>query len=248
MELKSLILGLIFGLGVFALKSGVGLGYLLTTVSGTKRRWLIGGVHVLAYLCLFLICGLLLSQVSLLDYFPQLQKLFAAGMTLHLISAILLGGWGFLLLKKRPEDSGKWKNRGWLLLSLPCPVCASVILLETAFMMNLYPDHKLVALVSMAAGFSVIQLLSGMILLWQSTAGSKDANQSLGVLMCLLAAYFLLALCIVPQFAQIDRIYRLSQGRGEPVNPEFVIMILILIAVVLGGYLLRRRNLKRSFL
>ncbi|MBN1957937.1 MAG: hypothetical protein JW773_07040 [Desulfuromonadales bacterium] len=247
MELKSLILGLVFGLGVFALKSGVGLGYLLTVVSGRRRKWLLGGAHVAAYLLLFLLCGLLLSKIALFDYFPQLQRLFAAGMTLHLISAVALGGWGLWLLLKQTGGDSAGASKGWLLLSLPCPVCSSVILLECAFMLNLYPQHSITAIGCMAAGFVLIQLLSAAVLLLRGVLHPSGHDRMLGMLMCLLAAYFLLTLCIVPQFAQIDRIYRLSAaGADTAVNAGFVKILLLMAAVVSGGYLLRWRNLKRS--
>ncbi len=247
MELKSLIMGLIFGLGIFAVKSGIGLGYLLTTIKGRRRQGVAGSLHVIAYLLVFFLCGVVLTRISLLNYFPQLQQLFAAGMTLHLISAVLLGGWGiFLLLRQRGKEHGG-QQRGWLLLSLPCPVCASVILLESAFILNLFPDQALLAMSALAGGFAVVQLVSAGLLFWHCAPRQGSLDQIMGGLMCLLASYFIAALCIVPQFAQIERIFRLSKAGVQVAETttltQFIFGIVIIIA---AGYLYKRRQQQRS--
>ncbi len=248
MEIKSLILGLVFGLGIFALKSGIGLGYLLAVSAGRSRKTALFSWHLLAYGALFPVSWLVLTQVSLLAYFPQLQKLFASGMALHLISACLMAGWGsWLLVRARPVQAGL--SKGWLLLSLPCPVCATVILLETAFIMALYPDHSVIAMGGMAAVFSVIQSVSAVFFCQRFSINQSRAEQLLGQLMCGLAGYFLLSLCMVPQFSQIDRIYRLAAAvKGQPLfSSEIIFVLAIVCAVVMSGWLLRSRAIKRSY-
>ncbi len=248
MEIKSLVLGLIFGLGIFALKSGIGLGYLLAVSPGRSRKATLFSWHLLAYGALFPVSWLVLTQVSLLAYFPQLQKLFASGMTLHLISACLMAGWGgWLLVRARPVQVGV--SKGWLLLSLPCPICATVILLESAFIMALYPDHSIIAIGALAAVFVVIQSISGVFFCQRFKINQSRAEQFLGQLMCGLAGYFLLSLCLVPQFSQLDRIYRLAAAASGQAffSPKMLLMLAVISAVVISGWLLRSRAIKRSY-
>ena len=245
MEFKSLVLGLVFGLGVFAVKSGIGLGALIGVIAEPRRRRLAVFGHLLAYLALFGLGALLLRQIALLDYFPRVQSLFRVGTTLHLLLAVALGGWGLVLLFGRSGQPG-WQRRGWLLLSLPCPVCATVIVLETAFVMQFFPQRALFAVAAMATGFVLVQFLTAL-LLRRSLRQTVDGERVLGLFMVLLSAYFVLAACLMPQFAQIDRIYRLcAAGDGCCGEGNQLLVTLFAMTAVAGvGVLLRLRHMKR---
>jgi predicted transporter len=249
MEFKSLVLGLVFGLGVFAVKSGIGLGALIGAIDQPRRRRLAALGHLLAYLILFGLGALLLRQISLVDYFPRVQSLFRVGTTLHLLLAVALGGWGLALLFGHRTKTG-WQRRGWLLLSLPCPVCATVIVLETALVMQFFPHRALLAVAAMATGFVSVQFLTALVLrrgLRQTGKEEGGGERTLGLLMVLLSAYFVLAACLMPQFAQIDRIYRLC-GAGDGFRGEGnqLLVTLFAMAAVAGvGMVLRLRHMKR---
>jgi len=207
MELKSLILGLVFSVGIFAIKSGAGLSYLLQKEIGLARRfWAVCGFAA-SYALVFLLVWLVVNRVDLLAHLDTVMLLFKNGMTLHFLFAILLLAWGTTLLANR-ETVKKKRSRGWLLLALPCPVCFSVILFAGAFLHSLLPDTPLV-LAWLLAGFVMVSVLSA---LGFAMLGKDNGEHGLGAVMVLVALYFLVTMAVVPQFSDLERIYRLSKS------------------------------------
>jgi predicted transporter len=59
-------------------------------------------------------------------------------MQVHLLMAGLMMLWGTGPAAQTPSP---WRHQsGWLLLTLPCPVCATVIVFSLAFGLSLFPD------------------------------------------------------------------------------------------------------------
>ena len=205
LELKSLILGLTFSLGIFAVKSGAGFSYLLQAEARRWRRLLLVCGFISSYTLVFSLAWWLVCRVDFFAHIDKVMLFFKNGMTLHFLLAALLLLWGVALLKKEP-DTGK--SRAWLVLALPCPVCFSVILFSGAFLHNLMPrvNHIFVWLF---AGFITLSLFSAILILF---IGSPRPEHKLGTIMVLAALYFFITIAMVPQFADIERIYRLSLG------------------------------------
>ena len=80
MEPKSLFLGLTFTIGVFALKSGVGLHYFFTQRHSLKGQILLSIGSALAYFFIFFISYLILKKINVIDYYNAFQGLFRSGM------------------------------------------------------------------------------------------------------------------------------------------------------------------------
>ena len=207
MELKSLLLGLLFSMGIFAVKSGAGLSCLLARRTGRRDRLFAATTFVLGYGLLFALAWLLLNRIKLTDYLETVMHLFKGGMTIHFALAVLLLLWGTTLLGRKGEG-GAMAGHGWLLLALPCPVCFSVILMSSVFLRTFFPENQGLV-VWLAAGFLAVGLLSAFAL---ARPGRRQGvpEQRLGTIMVLAGLYFLLTMVVVPQFADIDRIYRLS--------------------------------------
>lgn len=232
MELKSLILGLFLSSAAFALKSGGGLGVVFLQAPGKTRRLLSIIVFMAGYAIVFAAAALILSRVDFMDHVDLVQTFFRSGMTLHFILALLLAGWGIHLLKD-PGNS-KQTTRGWIPLVVPCPVCFSVILLSCSFVGALYPDQPLIFFV-LYAGFILISLgvaLCVALLVRDLTV----VRPFLGALMLLLAVYFGLSVIVIPQFADLDKIYRISRNEVEISRQIIVLIILCIGAVVLGFF------------
>jgi len=206
MELKSLFLGLAFSVGIFALKSGAGLAYKLRRE--TKWRWRLAATYcfIACYALVFSLAWFLVEQVDLFSHLDTVMLFFKNGMTLHIVLAALLLIWGVTLLKRGSDQ--ETKSHGWLLLALPCPVCFSVILFSGAFLHNLLPDLPWL-FAWLYLGFILISLISGVTL---TRFGKGNNEHGLGSIMVLAALYFLITIAVVPQFGDIERIYRLSQG------------------------------------
>jgi len=96
MELKSLFLGLTFTVGVFALKSGVGLHYFFTQRHSLKGQILLSIGSALAYFFIFFISCLILKKINVIDYYNAFQGLFRSGMyILFLWHKEKMGGGGY---------------------------------------------------------------------------------------------------------------------------------------------------------
>jgi predicted transporter len=230
MELKSLILGLLLSSGAFALKSGGGLGIVFLQAPGKTRRFLSTLVFMAGYAIVFAAAAWLLSTVDFMGHVDLVQTFFKSGMTLHFLLALLLAGWGIHLLK----DFGNLKQatRGWIPLVLPCPVCFSVILLSCSFVGALYPDTPLIFL-ALYAGFILISL--GVAICVTGLVRDPAAVRPfLGALMLFLAVYFGLSVILIPQFADLDKIYRISRNEVEMSRQIILLIILCIGAVVLG--------------
>jgi predicted transporter len=206
MEIKSLFLGLVFTMGVFAVKSGAGLGHGLHRQAGVRRNLMVAGAFVCGYLLLFALAWLMVVRFDFLAHLQTLMTLAAGGMLLHFLLAALLLVWGVLLQKRGHQQAVA--GRSWLLLALPCPVCFSVILFSMAFLHNLLPGNPWL-IAWLAGGFMAVSLGSGLFFFFLN---QKVGDQGLGMVMVLAALYFLVTIAIVPQFGDLKRIYRISSN------------------------------------
>lgn len=212
MELKSLILGLAFSVGVFAVKSGAGLAYMLRRNRGIKRRIAAISVFLTAYGAVFLLSRFLVTRIDLTASIDGMMMFFKSGMTLHLVLAGLMLLWGTGLLKRR--TGGDEQSRGWFLLAVPCPVCFSVILFSSAFLYSMRPDAPLV-FVCFFAGFAALSLVSALCF---SLVRVDTPEHGLGAVMVLTALYFLITIAVVPQFRDAERVYRLGLGSAPGIS------------------------------
>lgn len=233
MEIKSLILGLFMSTAAFALKSGGGLTYVFLKNPGTLRRLCISLCFMAGYGLVFGASALLLLSVDLMAHVDLLQDFFKSGMTLHFLIAATLIIWGILLLKQDTES--RKTTKGWLALVVPCPVCFSVILLSCSFVNALYPGQPLV-FVFLYAGFTVISLLTAY-LGAHLVKAKGNAEHLLGTLMVSISVYFLISVIVVPQFADLNKIYRISStGPGSEFTDGNIILIIVCICAVAAGF------------
>ncbi|WP_419655722.1 conserved uncharacterized protein, DUF2162 [Desulfosarcina variabilis str. Montpellier] len=214
---KSLILGVLFSIGIFAVKSGVGIAY----VAGQKKRareilWVVL-LYALAYGVVFGIAARFLPRIDPVRHLAAIQAFIGSGMIVHLALAAVMLVWGVVLLKgDKPSsviDSGR--SRAWLILALPCPVCITVILISSAFLITCFPDHPKIIVFSLYLAFLVVGLAS-MVLVSRFQAWAMVSSEAfLGSAMLLVATYFLVSVTVMPQFGDLDKVYRLACCPGE---------------------------------
>lgn len=227
---KSLIVGVLFSIGVFAGKSGIGLAYLL----GRTPSWQKKAFRLLAFALLYaLVFGLAAWGLRVLDpltHLESIRRLLQSGMQAHLLMAGVMIVWGVLLLR-RPHRHGN-TSRGWLLLTLPCPVCATVIVFSLAFVFFLFPDHFVVTAGSLYLAFLVISLVVMLLMLGLGRMTAQSAENLLGGAMVLIGAYFVLSMTILPQFTDVDKVYRLARHQA-PAQPQDLATLLPLVVMTL---------------
>lgn len=229
MELKSLILGLVFSVGIFAVKSGAGLSYPLVRQARLAGKLGVLAGYGLGYGLVFGFAWILLTRINLPDHLETVMHLFQSGMTMHFVLALLLLLRGIVLLGRREKNAGQ-ASHGWLFLSLPCPVCLSVIVMSCAFLHSFFPENRWIFL-WLFAGFILISLATALVL---SGQGQGRPEKTLGTVMVLAALYFLITIAVVPQFADVERIYRLSRASGLPLADRRLPMLAVGCVLAFG--------------
>ncbi|CAN2040342.1 DUF2162 [Candidatus Magnetomoraceae bacterium gMMP-15] len=228
MELKSLILGLSFTLGIFAIKSGVGLNYFLSQKKNLKSRLIFFSFYSLIYFAIFMLSSWFLRKIAIASYFDSMQSILKSGMLIHFIMAGLLLLWGVLFLKGKHGhnlelkngDSGGFQKKekyslGWLVLVIPCPVCMTTIFFSVGFLVAFFPDSGYWPILLAYNGFILIALLSIIITNFLQSKSGQSPEFILGSAMIMIASYFLLSMILIPQFGDVDKIYRLAMYKGE---------------------------------
>jgi predicted transporter len=245
-EFKSLFIGILFSIGVFALKSGVGLFYF---IEGSGNRLKNFGFLILfagVYLTVFYLVFLLLGTIDILDYFNLAQTFFKSGMWMHLAMAALLMGWGLILLKSKPKAHG---GLGWLPMVIPCPVCFTVILFSVAFTMSTFPDIGPGAAGLIYGIFMGISLLTAGVLKMGARRWALSKDILLGAIMVLMASYFLLSVTVLPQVGELDKVYRLAAYQGEAaasIPLQRGVVGFIVFAAMTLGFMWQRNKIRRE--
>ncbi|MDR2528079.1 MAG: DUF2162 domain-containing protein [Synergistaceae bacterium] len=242
MELKFLWLGMVVSIAAFSVKTGIGWAYLWRSGSACFRA---GTSLVLlsAYAAVFGGVFLLVSQVNLLERIDVVLPLLRGGVTVHWLAALLLFAWGLFLLK-RPDDC-RHARRSLLALVTPCPVCLSAILMSTGCLALYFPDEMALSIAGLFTAFVVIAAVSAAaILLGSEKSGAPESG--LGVGMMLMGAYFIISALVVPQFADIDRVYRLAtRAQGEQLAGGRYWPLFAIFALVSVGFLKTWRELAK---
>ena len=231
------LLTIIFSVGIFAVKSGAGLSYLLRRESWLGRRLLAFCCFCISYGLVFVSAWYLVGRVDLSAHLETVMLVAQYGMTVHFLLAALLLVWGVALLQKsgeRPDGS-----QGWLLLALPCPVCFSVILCSGAFLHNLFPETPWL-FPRLFAGFIGVSLVSALVF---ALYAKGSAEHGLGRVMMLAALYFLVTIAVVPQFGELERISRISKSTVILADHRLPLFLAGMSLVFTFGFL---KTLKRA--
>ena len=220
MEIKSLVLGILFATGAFAAKGGVGLAYGLEGTQGAGRRVLVAAGFAAAYAALFAGALAVAPRLDPATHLPRIQRLVASGMTVHLVLAAGLLVWGVRLLHQ-PAAAARPTRAHWLLV-VPCPVCLTVVLLITGFLVALLPGTAAWAVAGAYGTFVGVAGATAAVILTSRRRARSAPERTLGWAMVGIGAYFLAAVVIMPQFGDIEGVYRLAShtGRAAPIPPS----------------------------
>jgi predicted transporter len=235
MAYRGLIIGLLFSIGIFAVKSGVGMAYALARQPRRTAKAGLFGIFASAYLLVFALSAFVLVRIDLLNHLAAIRAFIQSGMLVHLAMAIFLAVWGVLLLGnvRRCRE----KTRGWLMLVMPCPVCIMVIFLSSGFLITCFPDASVMAVAALFGAFILINLLTAGVVAAYGKGRGDPPEFLLGGAMLLMAVYFLISVTVMPQFADVEKIYRLAlyQGRRHSHEVQYILPFSILVAVAFAG-------------
>ena len=237
-EMLGIALGLSMALGIFALKTAVGNYYFLALPGrpAVKTFFLIlmqavyGGVFWGAFE--------LQKQV---DFFrvTDAASFLRNGVIIHLL---LCGGliyWGIRLLIRPGETHlARIDSKGWLLLTVPCPVCASAIFLVCAFALMLFPDFSGRLRWVIPLSFFLLNLIFLGALAGLGKLFRIHPLVLTGRMMILIAVYFILILLIAPQFQEAGKLYAAAcAAEGGGFTESHIAGIIVAGAAVIGGLL-----------
>ena len=246
MEFKSLFLGMFFSLGIFAIKSGIGLSYFFAKKKSLKIKTAVLTIYSGVYLILFLLSYFVLKKIDFLQYFEQARAFFKSGMFIHIIAAGLLAAWGIALLKRNNKNNKS--TYGWLALVIPCPVCMTVILFTVAFLISYFPASGITPLMGGYAAFIIISFLMLPVLHLVRASSGAEPEAILGAAMLGISIYFFLSVIILPQFSDMDKIYRLALYQGESQNIPLKYSFLSVAATLTSfftGFLITTQNIRK---
>ena len=245
MEWKSLVLGVAFCVGIFAVKSGVGLSYYMSKTTSSRARAGAWAGFAATYLLVFAACGYILEKIDLMQHLVAIQEWIQSGMLVHLLMAAMLLLWGLRLLRENGGAAGK--SRGWVLLAAPCPVCAMVILFSVGFMAAAFPESPLIMAALLYLVF--LSINTATVKIMSATRNRESPESFLGVSMLAIAAYFFLSVTIMPNIADADKIYQMALYPSNAALEEprrllvFVVGMLAAFLSVFGITFLRIRKM-----
>jgi predicted transporter len=248
-EYQSLILGILFSIGIFAIKSGAGMAYLFSGQK-IKTRLLVFFIIGFSYLIVFLAACYVIHRIDPVKHLVRIQQFMQSGMTIHLIMALFMMIWGILLLNHGNRDHHK-KSKGWLILTLPCPVCMTVVFISTAFLITLFPQKPVLVTGGLYASFILVNLITVLIISIYRKYRDVDPESFLGGIMLLIAVYFFLSVTVMPNFSDLDKVYRLAMYKGQNKPQEITYLVPFIIITVLafaGGFSYKIKKIIRSIL
>jgi len=247
MAYQSLICGILFSIGIFAVKSGVGIYYVMSRQEKKRAKVLCFSLFALTYLVVFAAAVGVLIKIDLLRHLASIQSFIKSGMIVHLIMAALMMIWGVVLLKQ--GNRADFRSRGWLMLVVPCPVCVTVIFFSAGFLMTCFPDTPKTVAGLLYMGFVLINILTMGVIALQQHRRPASSESLLGVVMILIAVYFFMSVTVMPQFSDVDKIYRMARYQGEPVDKKVLHILFpagMVVAAFWGGYVFRLKQIRSA--
>jgi predicted transporter len=226
------VTGVLVAFSVFGIKVGLGLGAQIynKTVSMGKRILIMGG-SLFVYLILFFGLYYVITHFNLLNYLDQFVNVLQYGMLLHLAVAAGLLIWGTKLILEKPGNQESLPFRSSLLLILPCPVCATVILLNLTLAYSLFDLSPLLTTLTLYGIFTgIIFFATAVLFPFRHRIGS--GNSFLGQSMTLVALYFLFVVIIAPIYPEIKAAFAMAVS-NSPVSRMDHVNTAILVGIVL---------------
>lgn len=202
--------GVLVAFSVFGLKVGLGMGACLFGQRSSARRkaGYVGG-SLAVYLLLFLGMYAVVTRLNLLAHLDRLVSLLGYGLTLHLIVALGLFVWGVQLLLQTQQPGQAFAVKASLLLIMPCPVCATVILLNLTLAYSLLPMPPLAATLMLCGLFYGIILVT-ILLMLPFRERFYSGNGFLGAAMILVSLYFFFTVLIAPIYPEVKAAFAMA--------------------------------------
>jgi len=230
--------GMLFSLGIFAVKVGVGLRWGRITPKGI-------GLTLMVYLTLFAVIAWAADWLSAL-----IAPLLRQGPWGHVVMAAGLFIWGLVVLLKEsrqplptPEALPTGPAGAALLLILPCPFCLSAMTVAITAALPVFKAPPILLGLGLGTAFSLLVLLTAFL----CQARSDRSLIPLGLGMITVALYFGGALVLPGKIEAARALY----AAIEPQNPmgasqDELFVPAFLALLLLAGFIAGNLNRSRS--
>jgi predicted transporter len=215
---------MLFSLGVFAVKVGLGLSCGNFTIKGVA-------LTLTSYTALFMLIAVAAEWLMRLAA-PFLQR----GPWMHTFVATGLIVWGLVVIFNETGQPGKTStSRGAsLLMVVPCPICLSAMTFSTWAAFNIIKQPPLLVGLSLGVSFSVMALL--VTIAFKTRTGNRSQT-SLGMTMIVLGLYFVLSLFLPAKIEAARSMYQSFDNDSlMPVSPDAAGVLVFLIVLLFAGF------------
>jgi predicted transporter len=216
--------GMLFSLGVFAVKVGLGLGCGNFTIN-------VVALTLTSYTALFMLIAVAAERLMRLAT-PFLQK----GPWMHTFLATGLIVWGLVVIFKetgRPVQTGTSRGAS-LLMVIPCPICLSAMTFSTWAAFTIIKQPPLLVGLSLGVSFSVMALL--VTIAFKARTGNRSQT-SLGIAMVVLGLYFVLSLFLPAKIEAARSMYQSFDNDSlMPVSHDTAGVLVFLIVLLFAGF------------
>lgn len=241
------ISGVVMAFLSFGIKTGMGIGARLFGSQASRSASLIFTAGtMLSYLVLFFALHAVVTHLDLLNYLDQLTSLMRYGMLVHLAVALGLMIWGVRLLIGPVRHKETASLGVGLFMVLPCPVCATVILLNVTLALSLSSLTPAATTTTLFALFFAIVMATLLVLyLFRGKMGVDNAF--IGAAMVLISLYFFTTVIIAPIYPKIKPAFAMAAS-NNPVKDIDLLPILFLagVTLALSGFGFARVYLKKG--
>jgi len=238
--------GMLFSLGIFAIKVGFGLGF-------SEIRWKGILLTLSIYLVLFVFLSVLSDRlIQLLE--PVLRK----GPYLHTAMAIGMIVWGIYLVRKSGSAKGLTINsklktqdsksllitrHSSLLLLVPCPVCLSAMMFSIWSALNVFKVSPALVGLGLAIAFILLVLTVHFSLkLIAINSSLISQNIGLGLSMIAIGFYFIASLFIPAKIEEAKAVYHSFASNSINISFEHTIGVLLLLSTAsIMGFLSNKK-------
>jgi predicted transporter len=244
--------GMLFSLGIFAIKVGFGLGF-------GRIKWKGIFLTLSIYLVVFVFIAVLSERlIQLLE--PVLRK----GPYLHTLMAAGMIVWGIYLVRQcgraterqikvlqcysatgnAEKTTALPHYRSAALLLIPCPVCLTAMTFSTWAALNVIQFPAVLLGLGIGAVFIFLTLaVVGLTRLKQTS----NPEISLGLGMIVIGIYFISSLFIPAKIEEAKGIYRsfLTENSSIDLNNSIGVFALLFVAMVVGYLMNKNREVKK---
>ncbi len=225
--------GMLFTLGIFATKVGLGLAY------GGARRRVVVLTHVV-YFALFTTTALICEPLVEL-----IRPVLKSGPYIHILVAIILLVWGAHLLRNGHSTQHGGASVHSLALLIPCPVCFSAVVFSTWTALQITSMSPLLVGVGLGTSFILLASVLHASVRWRrQRADSRSSALALGWVMIAIGSYFLASMIVPGKIQKAKSVFETFNANNEQIGGavDGTGVFVLLAGVAVLGYFLRRKE------